>query len=173
MAYAKKVGESGDVTAIEPNPYAFECLQRNTKQFPQVTCMMTGLWEDFGAASFSVKKGWMDSGHVGEASKDYVPDAKKSFNIALVPLDNCKLAPNFIKIDVEGCELKALKGATKTIDKHRPKMVIEINKPALKQQGDDYSSVLSWLLEYRYVMHPIEKGVTTDTEIYNILCFPV
>lgn len=166
MAYAEKVGAKGRVVSIEPNPLAYECLVRNTESYQNVICVQAALGDTFCSTSFSLDRGWYDSGHVG---KDH-----KVGLVLMKPLDDydLSLSPNFIKIDVEGCELKMLKGAVKTIEKSRPVMVVEINKPALKRQGDDYTQILSWLLKYRYVMHPIEKDVTTDTEIYNILAFP-
>ncbi len=162
MAYAEKVGSDGDVTAMEPNYGAFECLKRNTKRFPQVTCMMTAVGDGFYVVPFSGKKGWMDSGYIG--------DDQKIFDVAVVPIDNMELAPNFIKIDVEGCELKVLKGAAKTIEKFRPIMVIEINEPALKRQGNTPQEVVLWIGRHNYGMNMIEE--CTGQDIYNILCIP-
>ncbi len=164
MAYAKKVGALGRVFAFEPNQSAFDCLVRNKQQFPNVHCLNVALGDKIQPVWITIKKGWYDSGYVG---------LDDGILVGMFPIDHYDIAPNFIKIDVEGCELKVLKGAAKTIEKYSPKMVIEINNPALERQGDDYSQVLSWLLNHGYVMHPIEKDVTTDTEIYNILAFPV
>ncbi len=167
MAYAKKVGE-GSVYAFEPNPYAFECLKRNTKPIPQypvpyVKCENCALGDKLQTVSISLNKGWYDSG--------YIVEAQDSLEVVRMDtLDNYELAPNFIKIDVEGCELKVLKGADRTIEKHRPKMVIEINKPALERQGDNPTDVLNWLNDNRYALNPIEAY--TNQDIYNILCLP-
>ncbi len=164
MAYRQKIGETGMVWAVEPDPEAFACLKRNVETFSNVKCDQIALGDEFRLVSLSMKKGWKDSA--------YVTCDDESRVVRMAPLDDYNISPNFIKIDVEGCELKVLKGAVKTIEKSRPIMVIEINKPALLRQGDDHSAILSWLLNHRYVMHPIETDVTTDTEIYNILCFP-
>jgi Methyltransferase FkbM domain len=42
---------------------------------------------------------------------------------------------SFIKIDIEGSEVGALRGARKTILEHRPTIWIEINPIALERQG--------------------------------------
>ncbi len=165
MAYAEKVGENGRVVAMEPNPYAFGCLKKNTSRFPNVIRIPMAVGNEFGPVCLSVRKGWADSAYV-------VAPCESDVGAVMATLDDYIFAPNFIKIDVEGCELKVLNGAEKTIEKHKPVMCIEINQPALQRQGDDKSQVLGWLLKHGYVMHSIEKDVTTDTPIYNILAFP-
>jgi FkbM family methyltransferase len=44
---------------------------------------------------------------------------------AVLPLDDLALAPDFIKIDVEGSELRVLRGLADTIERSRPILLIE------------------------------------------------
>jgi len=39
------------------------------------------------------------------------------------------LPPDFIKIDIEGAESSAVRGALRTLQRHRPIMVIELHSP--------------------------------------------
>ncbi len=167
MAYAKKVGVTGKVTAFEPNPDAYNVLILNVGKFKNVECFNFALGDTSRIVDFSVTKTWGDSGYVG--------DDHKMTEVRMVPLDDYHdLEPNFIKIDVEGCELKVLKGAEKTIEKHRPKMVIEINAPALFRQDNTAFQVWSWLEDRSYELNIIDKDATAGvTEIYNILCTPL
>ncbi len=170
MEYAKKVGEAGWVLAFEPNPYAYDCLCLNTAQFRNVCPYRFALGDESVLKPFSAKKGWYDSGHVGWASEKWIPDAGTIAEVKMKPLDTFELAPNFIKIDVEGCELKVLKGAERTIEKHHPIMVIEINEPALKRQESTPQQVIDWLSASGYGMSMIEE--CNGQDIYNILCLP-
>ncbi len=166
MAYAKKVGETGRVYAFEPNIYAYECLKKNVGPLSTgnlyIYPMVLGDKHEF--VSFSFQKGWQDSGHIGED--------QKVGEVSMRRLDGFHITPNFIKIDVEGCELKVLKGAAKTIEKHRPKMVIEINKPALERQGNSQPEVYEWLWKNGYDFTLIEQNANLHAPIYNILCTP-
>lgn len=47
----------------------------------------------------------------------------------VVPLDQLRVKPDFIKLDVEGHELQALQGLRSTITKTKPVMLIEMNHP--------------------------------------------
>lgn len=54
----------------------------------------------------------------------------------------------FIKIDVEGHELSVLGGAERTIEKHRPNLLIECNDD---HQPDGRRRLVEWLTEREYV----------------------
>lgn len=165
IAYAEKVGTDGRVIAFEPNPDAFTCLYRNSERFLNVRCDQIALGNHYGAVPFLAKKGWYDSGHIGEG-------IDKKTDVIMRPLDHYELAPNLIKIDVEGCELKLLKGAVKTIEKYRPVLVVEINKPALQRQGNVPQEVLFDFLGTRGYEWNIIKEGEHNPEIYNILALP-
>lgn len=47
--------------------------------------------------------------------------------VAVITLDSLSLAPDFLKLDVEGCELFALQGGEQTIRTHRPVVMLEDN----------------------------------------------
>lgn len=53
-------------------------------------------------------------------------DTATGIEISVVSLDNVifNAAPNFIKMDIEGAEAEALKGALKTIQKYKPNLAI-------------------------------------------------
>jgi FkbM family methyltransferase len=52
----------------------------------------------------------------------------ESVPIEIVRLDDLDLAPSFVKIDVEGGELAVVRGVRRTIDRHRPVLLVEATK---------------------------------------------
>src|SRR5260370_16919171 len=50
-------------------------------------------------------------------------------------IDSFQQPVSFMKIDIEGCEPEALRGARQTIMRHRPVIWIEINPEALIRQN--------------------------------------
>jgi FkbM family methyltransferase len=154
-AYRDKVGDYGHVIAFEPNPKAFECLVHNC---PSVDCFNFGLSDLDGGAS------------VHENANSGASRLVKGGSVMLVKLDDYNLPQlDFLKLDVEGWEMKALRGAEETINIHRPVMWIEINKGALEEQGAEPKDVIRFAHDYGYevIPYPDEGGPQ-----YDILCIP-
>lgn len=75
--------------------------------------------------------------------------------------------PNVIKIDVEGAELLVLKGAIKTIQAHRPIIIIEVSQNIKK--------ISLMLKEMNYILFDAEKGVESmpiETCVFNTIAIP-
>lgn len=117
-----------NVIAFEPSSTNFECLQQNIKNYPNVKTFKTALGESNDKLNLCLPK---DSNNCGAFSfKDFVnsdQDLLKE-NVSVVDLDSFLLAPDFIKIDTQGFELEVIKGAVKTIEKHRPVILAEVDR---------------------------------------------
>ncbi len=63
-------------------------------------------------------------------------------------IDQKKVNPDFIKIDVEGAELKVLKGMNKVLQQPKLKLLIEVHVPNLKEFfNTDYKDILELLVK--------------------------
>jgi len=86
--------------------------------------------------------------------------------IQAVPIDsfsyNFKNRISVIKIDVEGYETKAIRGAINTIKKHRPILIIEIWK-------HNYNDVRNILASIHYTVYKIQTDIDLDE---NFIAFP-
>ncbi len=79
-----------------------------------------------------------------EGSVDLTPDTKNNSGtyrvtgqgtIPLNTLDSFSLKPNFIKIDVQGLDVRVLQGAQKTITENKPTILFEICDLTVKYGG--------------------------------------
>jgi FkbM family methyltransferase len=95
--------------------------------------------------------------------------------INLVTLDdivqNEKLCPpDLIKIDIEGGELYALKGAKQIIKEYQPALFIEYSEAIFKDAGYSRSDLLTELEAHNYVIYGIPKDVE-DLMLYPLTKF--
>lgn len=106
----------GEAYAFEPDPENYRGLTRRTRDLPiPVTCVPCGLSSETQTLTFS-------SGH-GEAS---TVSAKGDRSIQAVSIDDCLPGAriNYLKLDIEGHEIEALRGGVKLIRRNRPTMAI-------------------------------------------------
>lgn len=163
IAYAKAVGSGGVVIAFEPSKDAYECLVYNMQDVSHiVVCVNKGLGSE--NKRMSIQKVETNDG------MNYLVDGD---DIEVIRLDDYKLVKlNFMKIDCEGHELEVLKGAEKTIEKFRPKMLIEINQMTLERSGISRQDIYKWLRQRGYKIENIYKGQGLDEYQMDIICLP-
>jgi hypothetical protein len=77
---------------------------------------------------------------------------KRTGKVEAVTIDSLELeACDFIKLDLEGCEGLAIKGARKTIKKFRPLLVIEFNG-LMRKFGGTEDQIIKMLTKMGYRM---------------------
>jgi len=108
------------VVAFEPQPENFACLKKNRPDNAVLHNVALGSRQCWGA---------LDTPKA-ENSGAWETKEMKYDNVELVPvmpLDTYDLAPDFVKIDVQGFEEHVLEGGRQTLLKHRPVILIEEN----------------------------------------------
>lgn len=69
---------------------------------------------------------------------------------------------DFIKMDIQGSEVKALRGAKKTINNHRPYMFIEIEEKHLNAMNTSTKELIEVILSFNYCLYRIENNYPCD-----------
>lgn len=131
------------VVSFEPHPRTFKVLSLNAELVANMYCHNVGLSDEDGSAILS--------GPATNFGRSTISDSRdsRSVDIKLVKLDTfCEFENvKLLKIDVEGHEYKALSGAKKIIQEHKPIILFE-------QHVDDFkngeSQVLSLLKGFGY-----------------------
>jgi FkbM family methyltransferase len=68
-------------------------------------------------------------------------------------------APDFIKIDIEGMELPALRGMTSTLQQHHPELYLEMHGATIEQKDENVRAIVAFLTAagYSRILH-VESG---------------
>lgn len=113
---------------FEPDPENFSRLQARVSRWPAAQRRNVSLWPSGVAGRtgvFSFEAG------LGESSR--LVRSAGTQRVACVALDDVLsgFSPNLLKLDVEGAEESALRGATKLIRDHRPGLAVSVyHRPA-------------------------------------------
>ena len=78
-------------------------------------------------------------------------------------------APSLAKIDIEGFELEALKGADRLLSSIRSKLLMEIHPPQLTLCGGSEDKLFQRLREHQYHWSTIDQN---PNSLYSILAVP-
>jgi FkbM family methyltransferase len=119
------------VVAIEPEPGNFECLQRNFKreiEQGRVVLVQAGAWSKPGSITLRINNS--NSGMPTMVLKS--EESSEEVQVPVRPLDDIvqELALSridLIKMDIEGAEAEALKGAASILRRFRPRVVLDSN----------------------------------------------
>lgn len=109
----------------------------------------------------------LEGGHlVDPESRQYKVDCPQSilYQVGDKVCEFERFKPNTIKIDVEGHEVKVLRGLQETIFKFRPIIFIEIHLDKLAGQGESIKDVADLLTNYKFIY----TGTDSEVDLLNL-----
>ncbi len=167
--YAKLVGPGGMVYAFEPNPLAYQALARNFASARNVQTVPIAL-------SDRAERAFVNHDiNVGATFLTPQPDWDHA-GVRCMKLDDVLLTISrldFLHLDCEGYELKALMGAQRILHHMRPVIALEINTKCLDRLGIKQTEIFLFLINSGYRVIELEPGVDPLTcEQRDILALP-
>ncbi|MGB9845831.1 MAG: FkbM family methyltransferase, partial [Methanothermobacter tenebrarum] len=169
-AYHLRHFQGSVVYAFEPNPLVFDYLQRNKElnHLSNLTAVQQAAAEKNGTMTLYINPGGITFGSL----RPYLLHLTDSCEVQVTTLDEFlaqypESRIGLMKLDIEGAELLALRGAWKTIERYRPIIFYEENESAYQAFGYTVTEVRSFLerLGYRfYIMKP--------TDVQNVIALP-
>ena len=153
LSLAAAVGPSGRVVAFEPVDCVFANLAFNLKLNPslRVTPVCAAACERNGQLDFLFDGDVTTQGHLVDVEPTYTLANARMISVRGIRLDDYlsedRLAPQFLKIDVEGGAGAVLLGAQHLIAQHRPVIYIELHGP------EEQNAVRELLIKFQYRAH--------------------
>lgn len=168
---------NGRVYAFEAAPnFCFELAETiDSNQLIHVKATNSAVSDKIGKIDFFVAPTWkseISSMRAGEGEKLTI-DAIKLDEVIPENQD-----VSFVKIDVEGAEMRVLKGMESVIERNHPAMVIEISDAWLRELGSSSAEVLDFLHKHGFRVLEIRapdciEGTDPPLKQIDALCVPV
>lgn len=152
------VGNEGFVHAFEPVPNTFKKLSTNTKKYISInnyTLNNLGLYKKIGSLTAYIPDSIDGHASINNHISEWKADSIEEVSIKLTTLDTYfsekKLKKiDFIKMDIEGAEIEALKGGKQTLSEHYPTLHLEVNSQLLKNFKQEPADLLDFLKTIGY-----------------------
>lgn len=155
----QNAGAPAKIYAFEPDRHNFAQLQQNTAALPQCECLNAGVWYEETTLRFNASS----------AQTSAITDDPDGDEIKLMTIDDVTRTERvtFLKMDIEGAEMAALKGARETIKKHQPLLAISIyHKP------EDLVTIPAFILslhaDYQFWLRAHHPRLACDMVLYAI-----
>ena len=180
--FAKLIGGSQRVLAIEPTPNALRHLRMNL-----AANAIADKVEVFDGVALDVN---------GEIAMKYIENREEYSSVGVMDHPSIKgsilktipaqartvdelvsrhaLRPGFVKIDVEGMEHKVIAGMKAAMEVHRPVILCELSDPLLRKNGSNSAEVIALIRSRGYkVYDPLYPEHPAGTRAYgDIMCVP-
>jgi len=160
---ARRVAPDGKVYAFEPSPRERSRLEANIEanRLANVTVFREGLADQPGRAVLHLA----DPEHNGQNSLGAFGhpgvECAANLDIDLTTLDYLRdtgsiARVDVLKMDVEGAEMRVLHGATKTLQRDKPILMLELFDAALRGQGSSAQEVLAFLRDQGFDLYEFD-----------------
>jgi FkbM family methyltransferase len=165
---SRRVGSTGTVYAIEPNPSVHSILVENLKmnRCRNVVRVQAAIGDRLGTTDFSVAP-W--EYHTMSGMVANVPGAL-TIRVPETTVDELmkhSSRVDYIKVDVEGAELRVLRGSRVTMQKFHPLLQIEVHGMFLPSYSDSIDDLFGMLEEHGYRAHNLVDNLPVSAEEFK------
>lgn len=175
LYFSKLTGEKGKVIVFEPGENNLPYIENNVKSRKNITIVKKAVSEKTGTVSFFIDNLTGQNNSLNQEYEGFKHNQKSAFTdtgyrevtIDAITLDEYvktnNLKPDFVKIDIEGAEVLALRGMQNLLATVSPKMMIEIT--------DNRREVFDILQKNNYLLFKASGEKVTDYTTLNFNTF--
>lgn len=159
---------AAEVIAYEPNPPSYARVLQNLGLNGRANVRVRNLAVGDRAGSITLLSDPLmpggTSGDPAVAGQIGSSSAVTTVDVRVVTIDDeiasARLPPpDFVKVDIEGMELAALRGMTRTLERHRPDLYLEMHGATIAHKEANVTAIVQFLTERGYpaILH-VESG---------------
>lgn len=166
---AQIVGKDGEVISIEPDFDNATLLAKNLEQFTNTVLFQAAAW-----SSRELLKFYRSSVNTGDHRMYYHPESKEEVTVPAFPIDDLYIEDvSLIKIDTQGNDHKVILGASKTIERCRPRLIVEWWPEGMRAAEYNPTSILLDYIDMGYKINPLtNNGMIPNDGYCSLLLEP-
>jgi len=168
LVAAKKIGNQGTIHSFEPRPATLSALKRTISDNRLQSCVTVwphALSDEASLVDLFWAPNTDNPGGSTFGDASYRAAGFESAQVVAVRLDDLlpDIAPDVVKIDVEGAEPKALKGAVQALARKHPPILSELHATQLKiVSGITPEEYIAWFGTLGYACYHLQDGRPRD-----------
>jgi FkbM family methyltransferase len=156
---AQLSGPQGQVHAFEPNPECNARLKLNLSPFPHAHAHRLAISDHAGTLPLYLSEDPEEDGWGSLLRRAGM--VRQIMEVAVTTIDEFVFASgvrrlDLIKIDIEGGEMRALRGARQLIERDHPGIIAELNAVCLARDGAKPGDVIGFLTSLGYSIRDLD-----------------
>ncbi|HEX5959495.1 MAG TPA: FkbM family methyltransferase [Hyphomicrobiaceae bacterium] len=171
LRLSRAVGDAGQVIAIEPSPANAALLRKHLcwNACNNVIVLDAAVGETAGEIEFSFRPDPTDPGASANSMAYDIGGEKR--RVKMVTIDEvCRgLTPSVIKIDVEGAELLAIRGAQELISRSSPVLLVAVHPEPMQGLGTSPLELVDFLQTFGYEGRRLDGSPATELGMEEIV----
>jgi FkbM family methyltransferase len=171
LRLSRAVGEAGRVIAVEPSPANTALLRKHLawNACHNVTVIEAAIGEHVGEIEFSFRPDATDPGAFANSVAYDVGGEKARVKVTTID-EICRgLKPSVIKVDIEGAELLALRGAQELLSRSSPALLVAVHPDAMRALGTAPSQLVELLRGFGYVGRRLDGSLVIEPVFEEIV----
>ena len=152
VLFSQLVGKNGKVYAFDADDFVFEVLKKNIKanKADNVICTFGAVHELQNQIFIFPKQDFKRFGAYGSYGID--PNAKEGREVPSLTIDslNIETPISFMKVDIQGSDLAAMRGAKQTILKNKMPIIFEFEQQFQADFGTCFQDYVEFVNEIGY-----------------------
>ena len=161
ILFSGMVGADGHVYSFEADDFVFEILKKNVK----VNCKESVIRPIFGAVHnhdgdtlFFPEQNFKEFGTYGSYGIDYNADRGRTLKSITIDSLDIQTPISLMKIDIQGGDLQAMKGALRTIEKHKMPILFEYEYHFEERYNFNFQQYVDFVASINYKFERVLSG---------------
>jgi FkbM family methyltransferase len=171
LRFSQAVGAAGHVVAVEASPANAALLRTHLlwNDCRNVTVIEAAVAEQKGEMEFAYRTDPTDYGAFANSIAYDIGGEKASVRVTTID-EICRgLTPQVIKIDIEGAELLALRGARELLSSSAPVLFIAVHPEPMKALGTSPSELVEFLRGFGYAGWRLDGSPAIEPSLEEIV----